>query len=416
VQGAATKGEDVKTVFDKSMSDDWTHRALAHAVYGGADFGECMTTSRRIAEGDGDSWYQEWIGTAERVSTIAEASEAEGHRVSAREAYLRASNYYRTSYPFFYGAPVDPRLIEAFDKETAAFRRAAALFDPPVEPVEIPYEGTTLPGYFYRVDDSNERRPTLIATNGYDSTIQEMHFAHAVAAVRRGYNCLTFDGPGQGRALIKQNLHMRPDWENVVTPVVDYALSRPEVDPERVTLIGWSLGGYLAPRAASGEHRLAACIADPGQWDMLEAMKGMFARFSVPQEIVDHLPDVDPKVLQPVFEAIEASPQLTWTFKQRALWVHGVDSMMDYLRITPQYRLSDRADKIRCPTLITWAENDPIAGFAEKLYEALTCPKMLLRFTNAEGAGDHCEVNARTLFHQRAFDWLDGTLEVSQKR
>jgi hypothetical protein len=209
------------------MAGEWTSRALAHAIYGGADFGECRTTSGRVAIGDADSWYREWNETADRVYKIAESSEAKGHKVSAREAYLRASNYYRTSYPFFYGAPVDSRLVEAFDKETAAFRRAAALFDPPVEPVEIPYEGTTLPGYFYRVDDSSERRPTLIATNGYDSTIQEMHFAHAVAAVRRGYNCLTFDGPGQGRALIKENLHMRPDWENVVAPVVDYALSRP---------------------------------------------------------------------------------------------------------------------------------------------------------------------------------------------
>jgi hypothetical protein len=309
----------VKTAFDKQMSDDWTHRALAHAVYGGADFGECTTTSRRIAEGNGDSWYREWIGTAERVCAIAEASEAKGHKVSAREAYLRASNYYRTSYPFFYGAPVDPRRVEAFDKETAAFRRAAALFDPPVEPVEIPYEGTTLPGYFYRVDASDERRPTLIAGSGYDSTIQESHFAHAVAAVRRGYNCLTFDGPGQGRPLIEQGLHMRPDWENVVTPVVDFALSLPEVDPEHVALVGWSFGGYLAPRAASGEHRLAACIADPGQWDMFEAIKGLCAGFSVPQEGVERLPEVDPEDLQPVFEAIEASPQLTWTFKQRGL-------------------------------------------------------------------------------------------------
>lgn len=403
----------MKIAFDKPMSEDWTHRALAHAVYGGADFGECMTTAGRITEGDGDSWYREWTETADRVYEIAEASEAKGHKVSAREAYLRASNYYRTSYPFLYGTPVDPRLVEAFDKETAAFHRAAALFDPPVEPVEIPYEGTTLPGYFYRVDGSDERRPTLIAGSGYDSTIQESHFAHAVAAIRRGYNCLTFDGPGQGRPLIKQNLHMRPDWENVVTPVVDYALSRPEVDPGRVAVIGWSFGGYLAPRAASGEPRLAACIADPGQWDMLEAVKGMFARFSVPQEIVDHLPDVDPEVLQPVFEAIEASPQLTWTLKQRALWVHGLDSMMDWLRITPQYRLSDRADKIRCPTLITWAENDPVAGFAETLYNNLTSPKTLLRFTAAEGAGDHCEMNARTLFHQRAFDWLDETLYIN---
>jgi hypothetical protein len=223
----------VKTAFDKPMSDEWTSRALAHAIYGGADFGECTTTAGRVAVGDADSWYQEWNETADRVSALAEASEANGHKVSAcEEAYLRASDYYRTSYPLFYGAPVDPRLVEAFDKE------ATALFDPPVEPVEIPYESTTLPGYFYRVDDSNERRPTLIATNGYDPTIHETHFAHTVAAVRRGYNCLTFDGPGQGRALIKENLHMRPDWENVVTPVVDYAFSRSEVDPGRITLIG----------------------------------------------------------------------------------------------------------------------------------------------------------------------------------
>jgi predicted alpha/beta-fold hydrolase len=134
------------------------------------------------------------------------------------------------------------------------------------------------------------------------------------------------------------------------------------------------------------------------------------------KEVVDRLPDVDPKALAPFFEAVEKSPQLTWTFEQRALWVHGVDSIMDYLRITPQYSMSDRVDGIQCPTLITWAESDPIAGFAEKLYEALSCPKTLIRFTNAEGAGEHCEMNARTLFHQRTFDWLDETLKVSQKR
>jgi dienelactone hydrolase len=405
----------MNTAFDKTLADTWTSRTLAHAIYGGADFGECATTSKRITVGDADSWYQEWNETADRVYAIGESSEGKGHNVSAREAYLRASNYYRTSYVPFYGAPVDSRLVEAFDQETAAFRRAAALFDPPVEPVEIPYEGTTLPGYFYRVDDSGEQRPTLIGGSGYDSTIQESHFAHAVAAARRGYNCLTFDGPGQGRALFKEDLHMRPDWENVVAPVVDYALSRPEVDPERVALTGWSFGGYLVPRAASGEHRLAACIADPGQWDMIEAVKGVVSKLGISQEVVDSLPDVDPKALEPFFEAIDKSPQLTWAIKQRALWVHGVDSIMDYIRITPEYSLSDRVDGIRCPTLVTSAESDPIAGFAEKLYEALTSPKTLVRFTNDEGAGEHVEMNGRTLFHQRALDWLDETLEVSPK-
>ena len=411
-QGDNKEEEAVNTAFDKTLADTWTSRTLAHAHYGGADFGECATTSERITVGDADSWYQEWNETADRVYAIGEESEGKGHKVSAREAYLRASNYYRTSYVPLYGAPVDSRLVEAFDKETDAFQRAAALFDPPVEPVEIPYEDTTLPGYFYRVDDSGEQRPTLMGQGGYDSTIQESHFAHAVAAVSRGYNVLTFDGPGQARALFKEDLHMRPDWENVVTPVVDYALSRPEVDPERVALSGPSFGGYLVPRAASGEHRLAAIIADPGQWDMLEAIKQTLSKLGISQEVVDRLPDVDEKDLEPFFEAVDKSPQLTWSLKKRNLLVHGVDSIMDFIRLTPEYSLSDRVDEIRCPTLVTSAESDPIAGFADKLYEALTSPKTLVRFTNDEGAGEHVEMNGRRLFHQRAYDWLDETLEV----
>ena len=97
---------------------------------------------------------------------------------------------------------------------------------------------------------------------------------------------------------------------------------------------------------------------------------------------------------------------------QRAYWVHGLDSLADYLRIAADYELSPVADRIRCPTLVTQAENDPVSRFAGRLYEALSSPKELLRFTEAEGAGDHCEAMARSLFHQKSFDWLDATLGV----
>jgi len=397
--------------FKDLMYDRQATATLAYTYYGGADLGECLSTTRRIQEGDADGWYREWTATADRVFDLAEKSATMGHTVSAREAYLRACNYYRGSYPFLFGTPVDPRLIEAFDREVDAFLKAAALFEPPIEPVEIPYEGTTLPGYFYRVDDSARPRPTVIATNGYDATVQGMHFGHAVAAVRRGYNCLIFDGPGQGRVLYKQGIHMRPDWENVVTPVVDYARSHPEIDPARIALIGWSFGGYLAPRAASGEHRLAACIADPGQWDMLEAMKGFFS--SLPEEALEDPSSIDPSLPKPIMDYIASDASLRWSVVQRAFWVHGIDSLADYLRIAKDYELSSVVERISCPTLVTKAENDPVSRFAERLYDALTCPKNLLLFTEAEGAGDHCEAMARSLFHQRSFDWLDETLEVS---
>jgi pimeloyl-ACP methyl ester carboxylesterase len=406
----STTPESQKTrnlFFDDPLFEDFAVRALS---LDGCPLGEVSATTAQIEEGDRDGWYEQWTATADRIVALGDESASAGHAVSARDTYLRASSYYRTAYLPLYGSPVDPRLVQAFDKETTIFQKAAALMRPPVEPVEIPYEGTTLPGYFCQVDDSDRPRPTLVCTNGYDSTINEMYVTFATA-LARGYNLLLFDGPGQGRPLIEQGLVFRPDWENVVTPVVDFALTRPEVDPEKVVLLGWSFGGYLAPRAASGEHRLAACIADPGFWDLFEANK---AGLSVlPKETFDKLPDVDPSVLEPFMEKIRADPKLRWSIVQRNFWVHGIDSLLEFLKVSVDYSLKEAAAQIRCPTLLGWSESDPLSWNAERIYDSLTCPRKLIRFMNAEGAGDHCEVRARRLFDQRAFDWLDETLRVS---
>src|SRR5918911_5556151 len=314
--------------FDDPLFEDFAVRALS---LDGCPLGEVATTASRIGEGDRDGWYREWSVTADRIAAVGEESASAGHAVSARDAYLRASSYYRTAYLPLYGSPVDPRLVEAFDKETTVFQKAAALMRAPVEPVEIPFEeGITLPGYFCKVDDTDRPRPTLVCTNGYDSTINEMYVAFA-GALRRGYNLLLFDGPGQGRPLIEQGLVMRPDWENVVRPVVDYALTRPKGDPKRLALIGWSFGGYLAPRAASGEHRLAACLADPGLWDLLEAAKARFS--ALPKDVLERLPNVDPEMLEPIVEHIQATPALRWAIIQRGFWVQGVGSLSEYLKL-----------------------------------------------------------------------------------
>ena len=119
------------------------------------------------------------------------------------------------------------------------------------------------------MDHSTTPRPTLLIHGGYDLTGEEQYYETVPDALERGYNCLVFEGPGQGSMIRCQNLPFRPDWENVVTPVVDYALTRIEIDPKRIILIGKSLGGMLAPRAAAFEHRLAACIAVDGVFSFL---------------------------------------------------------------------------------------------------------------------------------------------------
>jgi pimeloyl-ACP methyl ester carboxylesterase len=112
-------------------------------------------------------------------------------------------------------------------------------------------------------------------------------------------------------------------------------------------------------------------------------------------------------------EHIQATPALRWAIVQRAFWVHGIDSLLQYLKIASDYSLKKVANQIRCPTLLTWAESDPLSWNADRIHEDLTCPKALIRFTNAEEAGDHCEAKTRPLFHQRAFNWLDEALSPS---
>lgn len=399
---------------ENDMWDAFGNRALDYIRDGGADFGECMVAIQRIGDaGTPDDWHREWVATADRVAAIGDECAARGHRVSAREAYYRASNYYRVAYIPLYGAPTDPRLVAAFEAETASFRNGAALSAFPIEAVEIPFEGATMPGYLVMVDDSGASRPTLISSNGYDSTIQEGYFAHAEAGIRRGYNVLLFDGPGQGRNLIIDGLHLRPDWETVVTPVVDWALTRSEIDPEKIVLSGWSLGGYLAPRAAAFEHRLAALVADPGQWDERDAV---LAALDLTDEQKAAFPDVDPAIFAPMEEWLkgpDAPAMLHWSLIQRGFWVNGVDNLYDFAVEFSKYEISPYAKNIACPTFISHPDADPIAAGAPLLYDAITAPKVLVPFTMAEGAGMHCEMMARSLYHQRLYDWLDETLGVN---
>lgn len=392
------------------LFEDQAARTLMHALHGGADFGECITTMSRVAPGDADAWHREWTATADRVAALGDDAFARGHRTSAAEAWLRASNYYRTSYIFLYGNPVSAALASAFDREAAAFAKAAAAMEPPIAAVEIPFEGTTLPGYF--VSGGDGTRPLLVCTNGYDSTVHEMYFAFAVAARKRGWHCLLFDGPGQGRALIKQGLFIRPDWEKVVRPVIDFALTLPGVDVRRIALSGWSFGGYLSLRAATGEPRLAALVSDPGLPGLADGMRAMFG--SLPAEALADPLTADPALFAPYVASMERDAGTRWKFLQRGPMVHGVSSLQGYLAAALAFDTRGLLDRIACPAFIGCEESDPLARGAPAVYEALQCPKLLARFTAAEGAGDHCAMSGRSLFLARMFDWLDDTLKTGR--
>ena len=197
--------------------------ALGACAYRLAEPGEVLATAARVRDGDFDSWFDEWTGTAEGATAVATA--AAGHRTSAREAWLRASYYHAMAFFYVLGTRDPTRSLASFRAGRAAFDRAIDLWPTPVARVAIPYQGTTLPGYWFSPPGTNDRAPLVILNNGSDGQVVDMLRHGAIAAVERGWHALVFDGPGQCAALYEQGLPFRPDWEAVVTPVVDFALA-----------------------------------------------------------------------------------------------------------------------------------------------------------------------------------------------
>jgi pimeloyl-ACP methyl ester carboxylesterase len=385
--------------------------ALGFIPYGGADFGEIAAVASAVGDGDDAAFYRAWVAAADRLQGEAEDELRGGRRVSARELYLRASAFYGYAYRPLFGEPVDQRLLDAYRKQIAAFTQGLALFEAPVAPARIPFEGTTMPAYLIAATGMERVvRPLVILTNGYDATATDLYFASAVALTRRGYHCLIFDGPGQGEMLFEQGVHLRPDWENVVAAVVDFAEAQPFVDVRRIAIAGWSLGGYLAPRAASGERRLRACIADPGLFSMAAAFGGFARQFGIAGESIGSLSGLDAAVLDRMWQAIQNDRRLRWTIVQRGFWVNGASELREYLRSIEGFTLEGRLERIACPTLVCAAERDQLSATAQSLYDALRCPKTFIPFAAADGAADHCEILNRSLFNRRAIDWLDENL------
>jgi alpha-beta hydrolase superfamily lysophospholipase len=384
------------------------------AVYQGmADVGECLDTAHRVNPSDPWSWPREWQRTADRVAQVADGSLAGNHPLSAGQAYLRAASYYRAAL-IHHPEPADAGVPAMARQAVACFDRAIGLLGIPAQPVQIPYENTTLPGYFFRSPLAAGPAPVLIVHEGRDAWPEETKYL-ADAAMARGYHCLQFAGPGQGSAVRLQGLAFRPDWEKVVSPVVDFAVAQPGVDPARIALMGISMGGALAPRAAAFEKRIKVLIANPGVLSWADAILGHFADYPLLMNLLDSHPDVFDRACWGFFSAAaklgdHLMSAATWWLKD-SMWKHGVNSPSALIREMRRYTNADVVDKITCEVLVMDGEaEDFSAGQAQQLYDALRCPKEYMLFTAEDTGLCHCQTGALAVSTQRMFDWLDERL------
>ncbi|MGA2976440.1 MAG: alpha/beta fold hydrolase [Spirochaetia bacterium] len=377
---------------------------LSEARHGMTDIGEVLDTAGRVRSDDELSWTREWMKTAERVRAMAEAGDRSGHPRGAGAAYVRAAAYYRAAL-HRHPDPSAPEIRQMAEKEVASFGRAITLLSLPAQPVRIPYEGTTLPGYFFRPALPANKAPVLVVHQGRDAWAEDDTYI-AREALARGWQCLLVDGPGMGQTLRLQGLPFRPDWEKVITPVVDFAVQQPGVDPGRIALMGISMGGALASRAAAFEKRLKLLIVNPGVYEWSRIVTGFIVeRF--PQ--IAELPEKDPEAFNAIMKkAIEENPFMRWGMRDM-MWKHGCGTPAQLMVELKRYTNRDIVEKITARTLVIDGEAEEF-GQARELYEALRCPKDYLLFTALETAQLHVQTGATAVSCQRVFSWLEDNL------
>ncbi|MDR2786590.1 MAG: alpha/beta fold hydrolase [Treponema sp.] len=376
--------------FSKNMlMDALVKHVLGLTLYGMADTGEILEAVSRLKGSGEENWINAWGAMAQSLQKRAEEAEQKGKKVSASTAYLRASTYWRVSLMCF-SEPDDSRMKEYTLASSQCYERYLELSGYPGTYVEIPYENTFLPGHIYKSPVAGDKAPLLIITPGRDTWAEDTRWVYD-GAIRRGIHCLVYDGPGQGYALRLQNLRFRPDWENVIKPVVDFALTIPGIDPSRIGLMGLSFGGFLVPRAAAFEKRIKVCIADPGNLSWGKSINNR----------------LEPLSKLPAF----LFPKMMKGFVSDYAWKHGVpDSIKDVIQVLKDYDNTAVVDKITCETLVMDGTAEIIPGKAKAFFDALKCPKDYMLFDDRTGAQTHCQMGNYAAGTEYLFDWLDERL------
>jgi dienelactone hydrolase len=324
-----------------------------------------------------------WTTLTDQLVGQAEDAEKAGHTRTAGQLYARATNYLCQAERLQSASA--PGRLETYRRVLELQQKAFDLKDPGISRVEIPFEGTTLPAYF---SSAGDRAPVMIMWNGLDSTKEHMYSSgHWAELAARGISCLMVDCPGSGEALRLQGLTARIETEGWATACVDYLETRDDVDPARIGLVGWSLGGYFAPRAAAFEKRLALVVAWGANHDW-----GAVQRRRVEREGERPVPH----------------------YWEHVKWVWGYDDLGAFLGYADGVHLDGVIEQITVPFLICHGENDrqiPVA-YAHRSYDqAVHSPNRHLRiFTAEEGATEHIGLDHLSHTSTCIADWVADTL------
>ncbi|HEY0337800.1 MAG TPA: alpha/beta fold hydrolase [Burkholderiales bacterium] len=371
---------------------NWSNAALVTkgmAPYGAVALGEIDEVCERLMtrQQEADAWGEEWCRMGARLENVADRAEAAGHTLSAGNAYLRSGMYYFTGERFIYPGE---RKREIGRKSIELQTKGLLRRYPNIEKVEVPFEGKSLPALFMPARRSPKRAPTIVVFDGMDNCKEMSVLFNGLEFAARGWNTLAIDGPGQGETLRLRDMYARHDYEVAGTAAYNYVAERPEVDPKKVVVMGYSFGGYYSARVAAFEKRYAAGVSFAAlHWDLAAWQRGIKRRL-----------ETDPK----------NTAQSAFHFR----WIMGhIDDADAAIRKAERFSLVDVAPNIECPYLIVHADEDkvvPVAS-AQKLFEAIGAKRKHLKILTAEdGSIYHAQADNRQVGVDYIADWIEDTV------
>lgn len=353
-------------------------RLVAEAQQGGGDLFDIARLCENLEPGDAEAWERAWLALAKSKESKANQALAAGHRQTALQNFFHANQYYRMSDVFLTAADTSKK-TQRFLKSQENFRAAAKLHFPPIEVITVRCGDEEYDGYFcHPIDPVPGRWPAVFLMGGADAFAEEIFFSGR-QVLDRSWALLLVDTPGRGSSLYIKEIPTRPDYEVPARACIDYLVARPGVDPERIGLIGISMGGYYAPRTAAFDERIKALIGWSGCYSLLDDLY-LFC---------EHLRPTVQRLLGGVSDA-EARKRL------KAFTMEGV------------------APNITCPTLITHGANDRLMNVdgAKRLFEEIgSSDKTLKIYDDADGAGTiHCSHDYWAHNVPFMLDWLQDRL------
>jgi pimeloyl-ACP methyl ester carboxylesterase len=381
-----------------------TLRALDDVSDIGGDTGETLQTVGGLKSGDAQGWYDAWQTTGDRVVALANRS---NDQISRGRALLRAHAYYRTAE--FFLAPHDAKRPAIWKKNVDAFYQGLDVLGIKHQRFAVPYGKYHLNAVYYPGPLGAERRPLLMFVGGYDETMEEAYLSVGLAAYTHGYSVLIYEGPGQGSVIREQGLVFTPEWEKPNSAILD-AFLQAHPKPGKIVLIGASLGGYLAPRAAAFDKRIDGVVSYDEFFD-----GGAISSRNVPKLAI-WLKEHGYYGMLNFLSGLKSDPGKVWA-QENGMWVFGASDPFALLDVFKAYTLAPVASRIDIDVLILAGEDDHFVplGQVEEYRQSLVHARSVtsIVFDRASGGGEHCQLGAPSLWHAALFDWLSSKFGAS---